>query len=96
MSEKQDMWTEMTLGQICQQQYEEIEKKNIQLWDFEEENSLLRQKNAQLQTIIDQRNARIDELERWCTYLQTCLDKEKQHNLLGRILRKIKQIIKQG
>lgn len=92
MSEKQNMLTDMTLGQICRQQYDEIEKKNIQLWDLEEENRLYQQKVLELQAVIKQRENRIDELEKWCGYLQSCLDREKKRNILARIARKIKRL----
>ena len=37
-----------SLEQICRQQYEEIEKKKLQIWDVEEENRLLRIFNQRL------------------------------------------------
>ena len=92
VNEKHDMLADMTLEQICRQQYEEIEKKRIQQWDLEEENLIYQQRVSELEEIINQRNIRIDELEKWCTYLQACLDKEKKYNIPARLVRKIKRI----
>ena len=94
MSERRDILADMTLEQICRQQYDEIEKKNIQLWDFEEENAILHQKVAELQEVIVQREARIHDLEVWCTKLQARLDeKEDNCDILIRIARKIKRLL---
>ena len=96
------------LESICRQQYEEIEKKKIQLWDMEEENRVMQRcvedhekKEVQLQN-------RIDELERWCGRLQGIIDVEaeeknrqieryealeKRYGILFKIARKIKRMI---
>ena len=85
MSDNQELVNE-TLEQICQRQYEEIERKSVQVWDLEEEIRVLNCKISEQQQIIDQKDKRILDLETWCAQLQTWLDKEKQRNLLRRIL----------
>lgn len=71
------------LEEICQQQYDEIEKKKMLVWDLEEENRLLNVRTAQLETKLDEKQNRIDDLERWCAHLQGIIDanaeKEAQH-----------------
>ena len=96
MSEKQDMLTDLSMGEICRQQYDEIERKNMLLWDFEEENRLLQEKISGQKREIHQLNVRIDELEKWCGYLQSSLDREKKYNIPARIARKIKRMILGG
>lgn len=57
--------------------YEEIERKNILLWDQEEENRVLRCRVSELQAIITNKDKSIDDLERWCKVLQSGWDHEK-------------------
>ena len=97
-----------SLEQICRQQYEEIEKKKLQIWDVEEENRLLRICNQRLTEDEEKHLGRIDELERWCTHLQRLLDAEvekrekrerqyaqleKRFGVLFRIACKIKKML---
>ncbi len=106
MNEIPDMLS--SLEQICQQQYEEIEKKKIQIWDVEEENRLLRISRQELLETVDKHVNRIDELERWCTHLQGIIDSEQQkreererkyqqlerrYGVFFRIARKIKRLV---
>lgn len=53
------------------------------VWDLEEENRLLNVRTAQLETKLDEKQNRIDDLERWCAHLQGIIDanaeKEAQH-----------------
>lgn len=92
-----------SLEQICRQQREEIESRNIQIKDVEEEARLLRIRNQQLQEAVEKHVRRIDDLERWCTHLQRIIDEEAerkketgentaacQKSVLSRILCKLK------
>ena len=96
------------LETICRQQYEEIEKKKIQLWDMEEENRVMQRCVADHQKKEQELQSRIDELERWCGHLQSIIDRdavhtkrrveryekmEKRFGILFRIARKIKRTI---
>ena len=93
MNKEQELLANETLEKICRQQYEEIEKKSIQIWDLEEENRVLRNESLAMKEVVDRHLIRIDELEKWCTHLQTNLDKEIKRNIPFRIARKIKRIL---
>lgn len=97
-----------SLEQICQQQYEEIAKKKLQIWDVEEENRLLRIRIREMQGTIDKHIKRVDDLERWCGHLQSIIDSEteqrekrerqyqqleKRFGIFFRIARKIKRLL---
>lgn len=93
------------LETICRQQYEEIEKKKMQLWDMEEENRVMQRCIADHEKKEQELQNRIDDLERWCGHLQSIIDKEsnrraklyekleKRFGILFRIARKIKRKI---
>lgn len=76
MHEEKNAWSE--LEEICRQQYEEIEKKKLQLWDVEEENRVLRSSIDEYQKTVEKHVNRIDDLERWCSHLQSIIDKEAE------------------
>lgn len=84
---------EISLEQICRQQYQEIEKKSVQIWDLEAEILVLRKKVDEQSQIIAEQKIRIEELEKWCGYLQEWGDKLKKHAILYRIVRKIKKML---
>lgn len=101
-----DQKTITDLRVICRQQYEAIEAQKLHIWDVEEENRVLRQQNETLAETTKQKQARIDDLERWCGHLQSLLDVEiadreereaqyqkleKKLGIFFRIARKIKR-----
>lgn len=96
------------LETICRQQYEEIEKKKIQLWDMEEENRVMQRCVEDHKKKEQALQNRIDELERWCGHLQGIIDHdaeekkqrveryekmEKRYGIFFKIARKIKRMI---
>lgn len=66
------------LEQICQKQYVQLEKKELQIWDVEEENRVLRIHIQELNKNLDEKKKRVDELERWCSHLQKIIDSETE------------------
>lgn len=76
MHEEKNICSE--LEAICRQQYEEIAKKKLQLWDVEEENRVLHCRIDEYQKTVDKYVDRVNELERWCTHLQGIIDKEME------------------
>lgn len=88
------------LEQICQQQFEEIENKKLQIWDLEEEVRVLREGNATLEQTMEAKTTRIDDLERWCAHLQAIIDVreerskklEKRFGIFYRLARKIARL----
>jgi len=96
------------LEEICRRQYEEIENKDLQIWDVEEENRVLRRSLEETEKELEQRLHRIDDLERWCTHLQAIIDRheadlekrnqqyqalEKKLGIFFKIARKLKRWI---
>lgn len=97
-----------SLAEICHQQYDELERKRLQIWDVEEENRLLRIRIQELQGAVDKHMKRVDDLERWCGHLQGIIDAEKEqretrerqyqqleqrYGILFRIARKVKRLL---
>ena len=83
----------LNLEEICCRQYKEIEKKRVQIWDLEAEILVLQKQAAEQEAIIAEQKAKIDELEKWCGYLQDWVDKLKKHAILYRIARKLKRAL---
>ena len=83
----------LNMEEICCQQYKEIERKSVQIWDLEAEIAVLQKQAAEQEKIIAEQKVKIEELEKWCGYLQEWVDRLKKHAILYRIARKIKKII---
>lgn len=73
-----------TLQEVCRQQHEEIEKKRIQISDYEEENRVLRKRAEMLLDQNSRLENRIRELEEWCGHLQNCIDEEEKEKAYHR------------
>ena len=88
------------LEQICQQQFEEIENKKLQIWDLEEEVRVLREGKTALEQNLEAKTARIDDLERWCAHLQAIIDAreartkqlEKRFGIFYKLARKLARL----
>lgn len=88
------------LEQICQQQFEEIENKKLQIWDLEEEVRVLQEGKTALEQTLEAKAARVDDLERWCAHLQAIIDAreartkklEKRFGIFYKLARKLARI----